>query len=139
MKTKKLLWYLFYGNVRYSYFQGVRPRVKDEERTNRNARNEEQLRIYRDENRAMHDFDKMVNFQEISLLIIQPDMEPSGYLATELMPHQTQGLYWMYNKETDPLNICKGGIIADDMGLGKVPWTLRVILKYRQYKPLPYY
>lgn len=55
-------------------------------------------------------------------------MQQSEYIVGVLMPHQTQGLHWMFTRETDPLNKCKGGILADDMGLGKVKYTMCVSL-----------
>ena len=38
-----------------------------------------------------------------------------------LMPHQVIGVAWMLDKEQGPL---KGGILSDEMGLGKVCFFL---------------
>lgn len=42
-------------------------------------------------------------------------------LKVKLMPHQIQGYHWMRKREAGQF---KGGILADDMGLGKVRWIL---------------
>lgn len=51
-------------------------------------------------------------------------------LAVRLLPHQVEGVAWMYNQE-----ICEkkrkkvhGGILADDMGLGKTIQSVALIL-----------
>lgn len=45
-------------------------------------------------------------------------MDGPASLKAELMPHQRIALEWMYKKETG--RVPHGGILADQMGLGKV-------------------
>lgn len=53
-------------------------------------------------------------------------------LKVKLLPHQIEGVNWMYEKETGQRKtrgvIPKGGILADDMGLGKTVQSIALIL-----------
>ncbi|EOA39090.1 hypothetical protein CARUB_v10011822mg [Capsella rubella] len=53
---------------------------------------------------------------------------PAGLLSVPLMRHQKIALAWMFQKETCSLH-CRGGILADDQGLGKTVSTIALILK----------
>jgi len=46
---------------------------------------------------------------------VREDPQPPG-LALELLPFQREGLHWMRVQEK---GIYKGGILADEMGMGK--------------------
>lgn len=48
---------------------------------------------------------------------IAQDKTPIEGLAVQPLPHQEIGIKWMLSRER---NENKGGILADDMGLGKV-------------------
>jgi len=50
---------------------------------------------------------------------VKEDPQPAG-LALDLLPFQKEGLHWMRVQEK---GIYKGGILADEMGMGK---TVRV-------------
>ncbi|GLT82998.1 hypothetical protein SLE2022_013120 [Rubroshorea leprosula] len=63
----------------------------------------------------------------------QPKSEaspPDGVLAVPLLRHQRIALSWMIQKETAN-ELCSGGILADDQGLGKTISTIALILKER--------
>lgn len=53
-------------------------------------------------------------------------------LRVKLLPHQIEGVNWMYEKETGQRKtrgvVPKGGILADDMGLGKTVQSIALIL-----------
>ncbi|KAF2036554.1 hypothetical protein EK21DRAFT_51881 [Setomelanomma holmii] len=53
-------------------------------------------------------------------------------LKVKLLPHQVDGVAWMFEKETGMHNkrakLPKGGILADDMGLGKTVQSMALIL-----------
>ena len=52
---------------------------------------------------------------------------PQSLTAT-LLPFQREGVSWMYNQEDSEI---KGGILADEMGMGKTLQTITVILDNR--------
>ena len=51
-------------------------------------------------------------------------------LAANLLPFQREGVSWMYNQEINVKEV-KGGILADEMGMGKTLQTITVILDNR--------
>jgi DNA repair protein RAD16 len=53
---------------------------------------------------------------------------PKG-LSAELLPFQIEGVSWMYHQETK--TDIKGGILADEMGMGKTLQTITTILDNR--------
>merc|ERR1712157_162457 len=58
-----------------------------------------------------------------------PLLSPPKELTAPLLPFQTEGMSWMYNQE-----VCtevKGGILADEMGMGKTLQSITVILKHK--------
>lgn len=56
-------------------------------------------------------------------------------MEVALMPHQAIGVAWMVEKEK---SIIKGGILADDMGLGKVKLVSSLYARTRLIRPLAY-
>jgi DNA repair protein RAD16 len=54
---------------------------------------------------------------------------PKGLVAS-LLPFQQEGVSWMYNQEVNE-NSFKGGILADEMGMGKTLQTIACILDNR--------
>ncbi|KAK2969852.1 hypothetical protein RJ640_030161 [Escallonia rubra] len=55
---------------------------------------------------------------------------PDGLVAVPLLRHQRIALAWMIQKEIASLN-CRGGILADDQGLGKTISTIALLLTER--------
>lgn len=66
----------------------------------------------------------MVNPPEVGDIDFEKAKNVSG-LQCELLPHQVAGLLWMKEREGGRF---KGGILADDMGLGKVSGKVRYVL-----------
>ncbi|XP_010487522.1 PREDICTED: helicase-like transcription factor CHR28 isoform X1 [Camelina sativa] len=63
----------------------------------------------------------------------QPKTEkdlPHGVLTVPLMRHQKIALEWMRKKEKRSRN-CRGGILADDQGLGKTISTISLVLLHK--------
>jgi SNF2 family DNA or RNA helicase len=54
-----------------------------------------------------------------------PERDPPNTLLVNLFSYQKQCLHWMSKKETDS---SRGGILADDMGVGKTVETLSCML-----------
>ncbi|CAO2036618.1 unnamed protein product [Urochloa humidicola] len=54
---------------------------------------------------------------------------PEGVMSVSLLKHQKMALSWMLSKENS--SHCRGGILADDQGLGKTISTIALILKER--------
>lgn len=46
------------------------------------------------------------------------EVEPPEAITLSLLPYQKEGFGWMVEREADPT--CRGGILADEMGMGKV-------------------
>ncbi|KAA1070347.1 DNA repair protein rad16 [Puccinia graminis f. sp. tritici] len=61
--------------------------------------------------------------------VVQPSKaeQPDG-LELTLLPFQLEGLYWMKKQETGPWS---GGVLADEMGMGKTIQTIALILSDR--------
>jgi SNF2 family DNA or RNA helicase len=65
----------------------------------------------------------------------------NSQLKTKLLHHQEDGLQWMYLRETESFQIgCddmpKGGIVADDVGLGKTLMAISIIIANPKQKTL---
>lgn len=76
--------------------------------------------------------DKRLTFQLALQDLSQPKSEtnpPDGVLAVPLLRHQKIALSWMVQKEAAVY--CRGGILADDQGLGKTVSTIALILTER--------
>ncbi|CAN6236338.1 unnamed protein product [Urochloa humidicola] len=54
---------------------------------------------------------------------------PEGVMSVSLLKHQKMALSWMLSKENS--SHCRGGILADDQGLGKTISTIALIQKER--------
>ncbi|KAF4653316.1 hypothetical protein FOL47_010597, partial [Perkinsus chesapeaki] len=54
---------------------------------------------------------------------------PPEELTTPLLPYQHEGMAWMCNQEEEA--DCRGGVLADEMGMGKTLQMLALILKRR--------
>ncbi|XP_043926554.1 helicase-like transcription factor [Protopterus annectens] len=107
------------------------------------------------------EFDKL--FEDLKEDDKTQEMEPADAVVTPLLPHQKQALAWMVSRENSkdlppfweqrnnlyynlitnfaendrPENVL-GGILADDMGMGKTLSTIALILtNFHNGKPLP--
>merc|ERR1711923_467175 len=56
------------------------------------------------------------------------EMEACRAVATQLFPHQRVGLAWMFQHENKQSEGMLGGILADDMGLGKSLTVVALIM-----------
>ena len=74
---------------------------------------------------------KEMNADELVPAAFQGELRkaPPG-LAANLLPFQREGVSWMYNQEINVKEV-KGGILADEMGMGKTLQTITVILDNR--------
>ena len=59
------------------------------------------------------------------------DPQPEGLTLT-MLPFQLEGLYWMRNQEKTDF---KGGILADEMGMGKTIQTIALLMAEPRQKP----
>ncbi|KAL4095121.1 hypothetical protein PRIC1_008499 [Phytophthora ramorum] len=55
-----------------------------------------------------------------------PEKEPSKYLTATLLPYQREALAWMVGQEEGGY---KGGILADEMGMGKTIQAISLVLE----------
>ncbi|CAH9147175.1 unnamed protein product [Cuscuta epithymum] len=77
--------------------------------------------------------DERIIYQAALQDLNQPTMEatlPEGLLSVSLLRHQRIALAWMRQKETNSTH-CRGGILADDQGLGKTVSMIAIILHHR--------
>lgn len=61
---------------------------------------------------------------ELPIITPVKQEQPPG-LSLKLLPFQQEGLYWMLQQEKGPW---KGGMLADEMGMGKTIQTISLIL-----------
>jgi SNF2 family DNA or RNA helicase len=62
---------------------------------------------------------------------VKEDEQPAG-LSLSLLPFQKEGLYWLRHQEQSDFG---GGILADEMGMGKTIQTLSLIMSDPNAKP----
>ena len=58
--------------------------------------------------------------------------EQPGFLKTPLREHQKVGIGWMIHRESHPFRECRGGLLLDDVGLGKTLQVLGTIYAQKQ-------
>jgi len=73
-------------------------------------------------------------FAEAPTAII-PEAEPPAELLATLLPFQRESLFWMKAQERN--TAYRGGILADEMGMGKTVQAIALILAHRDDGPLP--
>ncbi|DAZ93932.1 TPA: hypothetical protein N0F65_012878 [Lagenidium giganteum] len=61
-----------------------------------------------------------------------PQKDPSKHLTVPLLPYQREALAWMTAQEKSDY---KGGILADEMGMGKTIQAISVILENKRLDP----
>jgi len=59
-----------------------------------------------------------------------PEAEQPEQLVTPLLPHQRQGLYWLCDREYGHDFKLRGGILADEMGVGKTMQTIALMCSH---------
>ncbi|EPT03163.1 hypothetical protein FOMPIDRAFT_1040604 [Fomitopsis schrenkii] len=70
---------------------------------------------------------------ERSIAIVQPKkLEPPASLKLTLLPFQKESLYWMKEQEKGPW---KGGMLADEMGMGKTIQMIALLASDAGIKP----
>lgn len=115
-----------YNGVSYSWFSG-RPRPQ------RTTPVGHALAIHGSSETRSDDYHTTVDDIQQLLRQIRPDEDldgpdaehqPSG-LNVQLLPHQIRGVVWMKHMED---GITKGGILADDIGLGKTVQAITLML-----------
>jgi DNA repair protein RAD16 len=65
------------------------------------------------------------------MIPVQEDPQPEG-LSLSLLPFQKEGLHWLREQERSDF---RGGILADEMGMGKTIQTLSLIMSDPTAKP----
>ncbi|KAF8508824.1 SNF2 family N-terminal domain-containing protein [Gautieria morchelliformis] len=68
--------------------------------------------------------------ESIPITVPQEDMQPAG-LKLSLLPFQRESLYWMKKQEK---GVWAGGMLADEMGMGKTIQTIALLVADR-HKP----
>ncbi len=71
------------------------------------------------------------SFWRVSLPVFSLKMLPSKLLDIELYPYQEQALEWMIQREKRVVNGICGGILADEVGLGKTIQILALCCAHR--------
>eukprot|EP00529_Nitzschia_sp_RCC80_P032990 CAMPEP_0113473798 /NCGR_PEP_ID=MMETSP0014_2-20120614/18237_1 /TAXON_ID=2857 /ORGANISM="Nitzschia sp." /LENGTH=129 /DNA_ID=CAMNT_0000366591 /DNA_START=131 /DNA_END=517 /DNA_ORIENTATION=+ /assembly_acc=CAM_ASM_000159 len=97
-------------------------RLKESDRKRLEAQVHESVRLVEQENEEL-DADELVQAEFKG----ETRSSPPGLAAT-LLPFQVEGVSWMYCQEIENV---KGGILADEMGMGKTLQTITTILDNR--------
>ncbi|ORX37998.1 SNF2 family N-terminal domain-domain-containing protein [Kockovaella imperatae] len=86
--------------------------------------------------RLSHHHEELVNvwgdLQETVVPIKPVTMEAHPSLKIKLLPFQKESLYWMKEQEKGPW---AGGMLADEMGMGKTIQTIALLLSEPRQKP----
>ncbi|CCM03968.1 uncharacterized protein FIBRA_06124 [Fibroporia radiculosa] len=69
--------------------------------------------------------------RDIAIVVPQKAEQPAGMKVT-LLPFQMESLYWMRNQEN---GIWKGGVLADEMGMGKTIQMISLLVSDKGIKP----
>ena len=73
----------------------------------------------------------------LDIAVLQEEMEACKAIKTKLFPHQRAALAWCVKHEGIGTDGIVGGLLADDMGLGKSLVVLSLILtNYHDGRPL---
>jgi len=71
------------------------------------------------------------NLDKRKKIRIKQDPQPEGLTLT-MLPFQLEGLHWMRNQEK---TVFGGGILADEMGMGKTIQTIALLMAEPRHKP----
>lgn len=63
-----------------------------------------------------------------------PTFEQPAFLTTSLREHQRVGVGWMIHRESNAFRGCRGGLLLDDVGLGKTLQLLTTIYEQKHSK-----
>lgn len=70
---------------------------------------------------------------EQQVALIQPERaEQPEHVNVKLLPFQLEGLNWLVKQEESPLN---GGILADEMGMGKTIQVISLLVTKSHIRP----
>ncbi|CAL5029860.1 unnamed protein product [Urochloa decumbens] len=89
-------------------------------------------KVDNDVEKRLFSLDERAVYEEALKHITQEKGEedlPEGVMSVSLLKHQKMALSWMLSKENS--SHCRGGILADDQGLGKTISTIALIQKER--------
>eukprot|EP00884_Botryococcus_braunii_P002146 jgi/Botrbrau1/11932/Bobra.341_1s0001.2 len=113
------------GAQRGRYGRG-RGRLVGEEELARRRRDKQWM-----ENEVLDKFGSDLDEDDPALLLEKkemPQMEPPPELLMQLLPYQKEFLAWAVHQERGPV---KGGILADEMGMGKTIQAISLIVTHR--------
>ncbi|ODQ51753.1 hypothetical protein SAICODRAFT_8683 [Saitoella complicata NRRL Y-17804] len=98
-----------------------RPRLSRYERTR------QQLAVHHPELETVWD-----DLEQLAVTEVKRAEQPAG-LSLSLLPFQLEGLHWLRQQEENPT--FRGGVLADEMGMGKTIQTIALLLSTPGMKP----
>ncbi|QLG70278.1 hypothetical protein HG535_0A02160 [Zygotorulaspora mrakii] len=101
-------------------------KTDDEKKTDRYNRNTERLYGWHPELRSVFS-----NLKEAPCYVAKRATQPKG-MSIKLLPFQLEGLRWLINQEASKYN---GGILSDEMGMGKTIQTIALLMNDLAKRP----